>query len=72
MAMYKVRWEIDVDARSHREAAREALKIQRDPGSIATVFEVRSFKATRATSTKKRHNYVIDYNEYKEIDLLNT
>jgi len=67
MAMYKVRWEIDVDARSHREAARKALKIQRDPESLATVFEVRSFKATRATSTKKRHNY-----EYKEIDLLNT
>jgi len=65
--MYRVTWTIEIDARSHRAAAQKALKIQRDPESLATVFEVRSFKATRATSTKKRHNY-----EYKEIDLLNT
>jgi hypothetical protein len=67
MAMYKVRWEIEVDARSHREAARKALEIQRDPESIATVFEVRSYKAPRASAIKKCHSY-----EYKEIDLLNT
>ncbi len=38
--MIRVRWEIDVDARTAREAARKALEIQRDPGSIATVFDV--------------------------------
>lgn len=38
--MMRVRWEIDVDARTAREAARKALEIQRDPGSIATVFDV--------------------------------
>ena len=38
--MIRVCWEIDVDARTPREAARKALAIQRDPGSIATVFDV--------------------------------
>jgi len=65
--MYRVTWTIEIDARSHRAAAQKALKIQRDPESLATVFEVRSFKATRASAIKKCHSY-----EYKEIDLLNT
>ena len=38
----RVRWEIDVDARTTREAARKALRIQRDPESIATVFDVQT------------------------------
>jgi hypothetical protein len=37
---YRVVWEIDIEADSPREAAAEALRIQRDPQSIATVFEV--------------------------------
>jgi hypothetical protein len=37
---YRVVWEIDIEAESHREAAEEALAIQRDPQSIATVFSV--------------------------------
>ena len=36
----RVRWEIDVDAQSAREAARKALDIQRDPASTAVVFTV--------------------------------
>ncbi len=40
MTIYRVAWEIDIDADSPREAAREALKIQRREGSIATVFTV--------------------------------
>ena len=40
MAMYQVRWEIDVEADDPQEAARKALTIQRDPTSIATVFDV--------------------------------
>jgi hypothetical protein len=39
--MMRVRWEIDIEARTPREAARKALDIQRDPASIATVFDVR-------------------------------
>lgn len=38
--MKRIRWEIDVDARTPREAARKALAIQRDQESIATVFDV--------------------------------
>ena len=38
--MFKVIWEIDLDADSPVEAARLALAIQRDPYSIATHFEV--------------------------------
>lgn len=39
--MYLVTWRIDIEADSPREAARMALDIQRDPDSIATVFEIR-------------------------------
>ena len=46
MRSMRVHWEIDVDARTPREAARMALRIQRDPESIATVFDVTSKKKT--------------------------
>lgn len=36
--MYRVIWEIDIDADDPREAAEIALEIQRDPNSTATVF----------------------------------
>jgi hypothetical protein len=38
MKQYLVKWEIDIYAETAEEAARQALKIQRDPDSIATVF----------------------------------
>lgn len=41
MPTYRVMWEIDIEAETKREAAEEALRIQRDPDSIATVFMVR-------------------------------
>lgn len=37
---YHVTWEIDIGAASPKEAAEKALAIQRDPGSLATVFDV--------------------------------
>jgi hypothetical protein len=37
---YRVIWMIDIDAKSPHEAAAEALKIQRDPQSTATSFDV--------------------------------
>ena len=37
---YRVRWEIDVDGDTPREAAEKALEIQRDQLSTATVFQV--------------------------------
>lgn len=40
MPDYRVRWEIDIDADSPREAAEKAREIQLDPESTAIVFEV--------------------------------
>lgn len=40
MNHYLVTWEIELDAETPEEAARKALEIQRDPNSIATVFDV--------------------------------
>ena len=38
--LYRVTWEIDIEAESDEEAARRALEIQRDRESIATCFVV--------------------------------
>lgn len=44
---YRVVCEIDLDAESFEEAARQALEIQRDSESIATRFIVIDEKVTR-------------------------
>lgn len=41
---YKVVWEIDLMAENPREAAEQALEIQRDVFSTATVFNVTDSK----------------------------
>ena len=46
MKTYFVTWEIEVDAESHKDAARQALEIQRDPQSTAVVFDVVKFDGT--------------------------
>jgi hypothetical protein len=38
---YLVTWKINLSARHPKDAAIMALQIQRDPESIATVFEVK-------------------------------
>jgi len=43
MPMYHVVWELDIMSDSPRKAAEEALRVQRDPQSQATVFDVREF-----------------------------
>lgn len=40
MNHYYVSWGIDLEAETPEEAAKEALKIQRDPESTASCFEV--------------------------------
>lgn len=40
MANFRVHWVIDVEDESPHDAAAQALKIQRDPKSIATMFNV--------------------------------
>lgn len=37
---YRITWEVDIEAYSPEDAARQALSMQRDPESIATVFQV--------------------------------
>ena len=37
---YRVTWTIDLEADSPEDAARKALRIQRDPNPIATCFVV--------------------------------
>ena len=46
MSIMRVTWEIDIDADSPLEAANMALKIQRDPMSIATCFIVNDGQKT--------------------------
>lgn len=38
--LYRVMWDINVEADSPLEAAEEAQRIQRDPDSLATTFMV--------------------------------
>jgi len=38
--LYRIEWLIDIDAESPLDAAREALRIHRDPESTAVVFSV--------------------------------
>lgn len=40
MPEYHVKWEVDLEADSPEEAARQALEIQRDLGSVTSVFTV--------------------------------
>ncbi|MEK6832678.1 MAG: hypothetical protein AABY32_01410 [Nanoarchaeota archaeon] len=47
MKEFRVSWEIDIDANSPYEAAKEAFKIMQEPGSSATFFEVTSPKGNK-------------------------
>lgn len=40
MPEFRVRWVIDIEADTPREAAEKARQVQQNPDSIATVFEV--------------------------------
>ena len=41
--LYRIRWEIDLDADSPEEAAAEAYRIQKDGLSEATIFDVADY-----------------------------
>ncbi len=49
MRSYRVIWEIAIEADSPQEAAQEALKIHRDPESVATHFEVYGERGVTST-----------------------
>jgi hypothetical protein len=63
MTTYRVTWEIDIEAKSAKEAAKQALFVQRDPYSTATVFDVAYDKIT-GKGPKKKSAYV-----HEKIDL---
>lgn len=46
---YKVVWEMEIEASSPLKAAERALEIQRDPNSIATIFNVIDSKGREKT-----------------------
>lgn len=48
MKTYKVSWTVEVEADSMLDAAIEAEKMQRNPASIAKVFEVRITNPTNS------------------------
>ena len=52
LKMYHIQWEIDVEARSHEEAAKLALDIQMDRKTVATIFVVNG-------------QHVVDMEDYK-------
>jgi len=45
--IFKVTWEIEVDAESPKQAAEWALTAQTDPDSLARVFDVESPDGTK-------------------------
>lgn len=49
MPEYLVTWCVVLTADTPEEAARQALQIQRDPHSLATVFEVRDPEGVSTT-----------------------
>jgi len=45
MTKFRVMWGMEVDAPSPAHAANEALKLQRNPESIATVFAIEDLES---------------------------
>ncbi len=64
MKEYYIEWRIELSAKSPRDAAKQALKIQRDPFSSSTVFHV-------ATEDKGEFE-IIDLEELEEEESWNS
>jgi flavin-binding protein dodecin len=60
MPEYTVSWHIDVTAKDFKDAARQALEIQRDTLSTATVFEVCENGAAKDAKAAKAAKVFID------------
>lgn len=65
MTEYIVTWTIDIDADSPRDAAEQALAIQRRPSGGATVFQVARVVERRGVCTS-----IVDEAEEIDLDLL--
>jgi hypothetical protein len=62
---FRVTWEIDILASSHKQAALQALKIQRDPESTETVFKVAKWSGRMMAKTMP----IVTFTQEQEIDL---
>lgn len=49
MKTYLVTWKIEIDAKNAKDAAKQALTIQRDCDSTATIFDVREPNGNNVT-----------------------
>ena len=71
MTEFLVQWKIDIDAKTPKKAAMEAQKIQRDPESTATFFEVTN-KETQEEVKKcikdceGKHEQQVAYSSYHD------
>ena len=66
---YRVVWDIELYACSPREAAQKALQIQRDPESIATVFDVYQLDVEPERLLTMNEPVRIDLTKYRRSDL---
>jgi hypothetical protein len=57
--MYRVMWSIDIEADTPESAAEQALTMQRDPESTATVFAIID-EFNRETTVDLGHRHVED------------
>ena len=64
MNTYTVKWEIDLETDSPEIAATEALRIQRDHGSIATFFQV---AVCTGDNTEKLNYTNVDLEDLAEV-----
>ncbi len=63
--IFRVIWDIDIDANTPEEAARKALAIQRNPRSIAVIFKVAE---STSDGTVNPHSHTIDLLEHCQPD----
>ncbi len=59
MSRYKVRWVIDIEASSPKEAAEKCLEIHRDPMSTADFFIITD-KDTGKSYSVDLSNYIVE------------
>lgn len=60
MKQYRVTWELDIYADTPIQAAKTALRIQRDAGSSATVFDVQLWNAPAHPVCRGNCVYTVD------------
>ena len=63
MKLYHITWETDLEAETAEEAATKALAVQRNPESLATVFNVQEFEPVGAVTSLMQEPVRIDLDD---------